>query len=307
MSKKPEHEYGTKVRLLRVMLLLLNSPYGYNKKGLATTFGVSDDTIANDFDAFRTAGMVLDIDRQNRYAFVGDKPYKQLKDLLHFTEEDQQLLMEAIDQVSPHSTRGEKLKKKLASLYDYHRLGHSYLRKPYLTKIDELEEAKKNKKQVILQDYHSTNSDVVSDRQVEPFHISASDDIVQAFDVHKKGLRYFRISRIARVRPLEESWQYASRHVVMPADPFRIVDANQKKVHIRLNVGAYNDLIERFPLCKAHTQLANETDVYDLLCDVNHQFIGITNFLLGNHAGVEILEPESLIDHLNEQIKKMSF
>lgn len=307
MSKKPEHEYGTKVRLLRLMLLLLNSPHGYTKKGLALKFGVSDDTIRNDFEAFRSAGLVLDKDAKNRYAFVIDKPLRQLKDLLHFTEEDQTLLMQAIDQISTHTSRAEKLKRKLASLYDYHRLGHSYLRKPYLTKIDMLKEAQKNKKQVILQDYHSTNSDVVSDRRVEPFHINAAEDIVQAFDVDKKGLRYFRISRLARVSPLDQDWEYASRHVVMPADPFRIVDHKQVMVHIRLNVGAYNDLIEHFPLCLSFTQPANEIDVYDFQCNVNHQFIGVTNFLLGNYAGVEILEPESLIDHLNEQIKKMSF
>lgn len=300
-------EYGTKVRLLRIMLAVLERPFGYTKKQLATRYAKSEDTIEHDFNAFTDAGLVWQQDLKFRYAFAEEKPLRQLKDLLHFSEEDQLLLMQAIDQIAPNNKRSETLKKKLASLYDYHRLGYAYLRRPYLSKIDALEEARKEKKRAILQDYHSTNSNIVNDRLIEPFHVNPAEDIVQAFDVDKKELRYFRISRFARVRTTEDPWQFEHRHIVMPADPFRIVDAAQETVHIRLNIGAYNDLIERFPLCKSYVQPSAEPDVYDLQCKVNKQFIGITNFLLGNHGGVEVIEPDSLIEHLREEVKKMKF
>lgn len=302
-----EKEYGTKLRLLRIMLAVLERPYGYTKKQLASRYNVSEDTIKNDFRDFANVGLVWQQDDKHRYAFAEEKPLRQLKDLLHFSEEDQLLLMQAIDQIAPNSKRSENLKRKLASLYDYHRLGYAYLRRPYLSKIDALEEARKEKKRVVLQDYHSTNSNVVNDRLVEPFHVNPSEDIVQAYDVDKKGLRYFRISRFARVRPLDEPWQFEARHIVMPADPFRIVDANPVMVHIRLNVGAYNDLIERFPLCKSYAQPSAEPDVYDLQCNVNSRFIGITNFILGNYNGVEVLEPESLIEHLHAEAGRIRF
>jgi predicted DNA-binding transcriptional regulator YafY len=302
-----EKEYGTKLRLLRVMLAVLERPYGYTKKQLASRYNYTEDTIKNDFRVFSDAGLVWQQDNKYRYAFAEEKPLRQLKDLLHFSEEDQLLLMQAIDQITPNTKRSDILKRKLASLYDYHRLGYAYLRRPYLSKIDALEEARKEKKRTILQDYHSTNSNIVNDRLIEPFHVNPAEDIVQAFDVDKMELRYFRISRFTRVRATEESWQFESRHLVQPADPFRIVDTAQETVHIRLNIGAYNDLIERFPLCKSYVQPSAEPDVYDLQCKVNKQFIGITNFLLGNHSGVEVIEPESLIDHLREEIKKMEF
>ncbi len=303
-----EAEYGTKLRMLRVMRALLEGPFRYTKRQLSDIYGVDPDTIKNDFKTFNNAGFVVRYDDKFRYGFAENKPYKQLKDLLHFSEEDQLLLMQAIDQIAPHTKRGKKLKSKLASLYDYKRLGYSYLRKPYLSKVDKLMQAKKEKRQVILQDYRSSNSNVVSNRLVEPFHPSPPDDTLQAFDAEKQSLRHFRISRITRVRLTDQNWRHENRHIVLPTDPFRIVDSNQVLVHLRLKVGAYNELTERFPLTKAYIQEASEDEIYDFQCMVNHKFLGLSNFILGfHHQLVEILEPESLIDHLREEIKKMSF
>lgn len=305
--KNKESEYGHKTRILRVMMYMLESPNGRTRQELAEKFGVSPDTIRNDFEAFKTAGLVVDRDDRHRYAFKEEKPLRNLKDLLHFSEDDQLLLMRAIDQVSPHTQRGDTLKRKLASLYDYHRLGHAYLRRPYLSKIDMLKEAIEKKQQVELQKYHSTNSNVVTDRLVEPFHLNPPEDIVQAFDVEKQALRYFRISRFDRVRLTDQPWAHESRHTVMPADPFRIVDAHQTMVHIRLYIGAYNELMERYPVCKAFVQPAAEPDMYDLQCNVNHRYIALINFLLGNYDGVEVLEPEDLRDRLREVVEGMRF
>ena len=171
-----EHEYGYKVRLLRIMRALMDRPKAYTKKQLAEMYGVNEDTIKNDFEALKSAGFLIDFDEKYRYCFVEDKPYKQLKDLLHFSEEDQMMLELAIDQIAPHEKRAERLKKKLASLYDFQRLGHAYLRKPYLTKVDLLMEAREKELQVVLEDYHSSNSNVVADRLVEPFHIRSFEE-----------------------------------------------------------------------------------------------------------------------------------
>lgn len=120
-----EPEFGTKMRLLQIMQMLLDQPNTYTMNQLAERLGCSKDTIKNDFEAFRNAGFLLRYDKRWRYAFAESKPYKQLKDLLHFSEEDQYLLEQAIDYIEGSTDRIEKLKQKLSSLYDYHRLGHS--------------------------------------------------------------------------------------------------------------------------------------------------------------------------------------
>lgn len=303
-----EKEYGTKLRLLRVMRALLENPKHYTKRQLAEVYQVTPDTITNDFEALTNAGFVVEYDEKYRYYLVEEKPFTQLKDLLHFSEEDQAILYRAIDQVAAHEKRGQRLKKKLASLYDYRRLGHAYLRKPYLTKVDLLMQDKNEKRQVILRDYSSSNSNEVRDRLVEPFHPSPPDDTLQAFDVDKQELRHFRISRITRVEMTDTPWQFEGHHNIMLTDPFRIVDSNQVMVHLRLRVGAKNELVERFPLTQSYIQEAAEEGIYDFQCMVNHRFLGLTNFILGfHHQLVEVLGPESLLDHLQEEVEKMDF
>lgn len=301
-----EQEYGTKSRLLRILFALIDRPYGYTRRQLAELYNVNITTIKADFETFKNAGLLMDKDDNHRYAFQIRKPFQKLKDLLHFSEEDQYLLNATIDQIAPHSKRGEQLKKKLGSLYDYNRLGHVYLRKPYLTKIDLLKQAKEDKKQVILKDYRSSNSNKVSDRLVEPFHPSPPDDILHAFDIEKQELRHFRISRFTRVKITNTLWEHEHLHVVRPTDPFRIVEPKQMMIHLRLKVGAYNELRERFPLTEAYIQPAAEEDEYDFQCMVNYRFFGLTNFILGHHHQlIEVVSPDSLIEHLQGEIKKM--
>lgn len=304
----PEREYGTKERLLRILLALAETPFGYTRKELAVRYGVDRDTIKNDFNTLKNVGFLLEKDEQHRYRLVLDKPYKKLKELLHFTEEDQQLLEQAIDQISPHTRRGEQLKKKLSSLYDYYKLGHAYLRKPYLRKVDALIQAKDEEKVVVLVGYRSSNSNKVEDRMVEPFHVSPPDDTLQAFDLEKKAIRHFRLSRITRVKLLDENWTHKGHHAVMLTDPFRIVDNHQVPIHLRLRVGAYNELIERYPLTKAYIEETEHPDIYDFQCMVNHRFLGLSNFILGNHHQIiEVISPESLKNHLNEIVRNLKF
>lgn len=302
------NEYGTKHRILRIMLALLENPKRYTKSRLAEIYGCNESTIKRDFEILSNAGFVIRHDSRYRYYFVEEGPYKRLKNLLHFSEEDQVLLYQAIDNLGIHDKKQERLKRKITSLYDYRRLGHSYLRKPYLSKVDTLVEAKTNKWQVILVDYRSSQSNMISDRLVEPFHLSPSDDTLQAFDVNKKELRHFRISRIKKVKMTKDSWEWEPKHHIKRTDPFRIVDNDQVSVHLRLKIGAYNELIERFPLTKAYLEETSEDEIYDFQCEVNHKFIGLTNFILGyHHQLVEIIFPDSLKDHLRSQIEKMNF
>lgn len=296
-----------KRRLLRVMLAILAQPYRYTKNELAEMVGDKDaGNISNDFDDLRAAGIHLDYDERYRYDFKLEKPFSKLKEILYFTEEDQELLKNAIDHLYRGDKRADQLKRKLGSLYDYHRLGLDALRKPNLKKIDMLKEAQENEKIVIMYNYYSSNSNEVSDKKVEPFHISPDEDLLHAYDVEKEKLRHYRISRIERIEILETDWKYKGKHRIMASDPFRIVSDKQVMIHLRLKVGAYNELTERFPLSKRYIEpSAEEKNIFDFQCKVNDQFIGLTNFILGSyHQLIEVVGPDKLIEHLEEEVKK---
>ncbi len=301
-----DKEYGTRARILKLLRAIAEQPGRYTKKELAARFTASEDTISGDFEIMANAGFVLERDTKGRYRFVVDKPFKKLQDLLHFSEEDQLLLHQAIDQIPTTTERQAQLKAKLASLYDFRQLGHAYLRKPYLGKVDLLLQAQAEKKQVLLEGYRSSNSSTVSDRQVEAFHIAPSEDMLHAFDIDKRKVRHFRISRFVRARILDAPWQHEGHHNIMLTDPFRIVGNDQVMVHLRLSVGAYNELTERYPLTKGAIEPTRDPNIYDFQARVNSQFLGLSNFILGfYHLDIEVVSPEALRAHLRNEVGKM--
>lgn len=306
MSK--DTEYGTKLRLLRIMRALISRPNGYTKKQLAAQYGVHADTITNDFRAFIDAGFELEHDLKHRYAFMLDKPVKKVKELLHFSEEERMMLYQAIDSLRATPEHQQRLREKLHALYDYSKLGLPNLRKPYLNKIDLLEQAKRDKKQVVLEEYRSSSGNTVKDRVVEPYHISPAEDTLQALDTAIGKPRHFRVSRLTRVRVLEQEWQYEGHHNIQRTDPFRIVNNDQVNVHLRLSVGAYNELTERYPLTRSYIEETGDPNRFDFQCNVNREFLGLSNFILGfYHLDIEVLAPESLREHLRAEVAKMKF
>lgn len=308
---------------MRVFRALQEQPYRYTKTQLAELYGVSKDAIDGDFKAIRNADFELDYDNKYRYAFAADQPFENLKELLQLEDADQLRLLRALQQVDEPSNKLLSLKKRLSAIFgnrqDYPGAadapaavstpGPEHWRRPYLTKFQLLEQARQQKVQVVLLDYRSSNSNAVKDRLVEPFHVMMEDDTVQAYDVDKQMLRHFRISRIRRIRMTEIPWAHESAHQVLATDPFRIVDDRQVLVHLRLKVGAYNELVERYPLTKAFIQEDAELEhVYDFHCRVNHKFYGLTNFILGfHHQVIEVIAPEELKRHLERERERMRF
>lgn len=305
---KSSGEYIGKLRLLRIMIAILDHPYGYTLKQLTINFGVDHSTIKRDLEVLKNAGFELTYDKKYRYAFTSTKSFKALETLLHFTEEDQDMLAEALNKSFPHSPSADRILRKLGSIYDFRKLDLPFLREPYLVKLDSLKQAQQGKKRVVLQGYRSSNSNIVRDRFVEGFHADPEADMLHAMDVTKKGLRHFRISRIERVMLVDEKWEFEKIHIIHPTDPFRIVDQDQVLVHLTLGVGAYNELIERHPLARGHIYPGAAENTFDFQAKVNHAFQGLTNFILGQyHLQIEVKSPESLKTHLRETVAKMKF
>ncbi|MEM1325292.1 MAG: WYL domain-containing protein [Bacteroidota bacterium] len=301
------NEYAIKQRILKVLLAILESPKIYTSDRLSEMYGCSRSTINRDIIALRDAGFIVKSDDRHRYYFEVEKPFKQLKELLLFSAEDQELLYQAIGKIDITDRRGQQLKRKLAAIYDYKKLGHAYLRKPYLTRIDNLQIGRDEKRCVILKNYRSSSH--IADRLLEAYHISPPDDTLQAYNRDENKVKHYRISRAIKIILTDMPWEHEGKHNIQRTDPFRIVNNQQQMVHLRMGVGAYNELIERFPLTKAYLQESEEEEeVYDFQCMVNEKFIGITNFILGfYHQRIEVISPDRLRDHLQAQIEKMNF
>ena len=303
------HDNSPKNRLLDILKNLLEYPQHYTIKTLAAKYNVSTSTIKKDFDELKDAWFNLKHDKQYRYFIVSDKSLEHLEDVLFFTETEKELLLEALTEANTADKRLEKIRAKLERIYDVSKLGSSLFSRTFLDKANLLEQAKKQKRVTKLINYRSTMSSKVSDRLVEPFQVSTKEDILHAYDLERKQIRHFRISRIERVELQDENWQHETLHYVSATDPFRIVNDQQIYVHLKLKTGGVNELIEKFPISQAYIQpCTNQKDLYHFECKVNAEFLGITNFILGNFEYItEIVEPESLIEHVRKKVEGIKF
>jgi predicted DNA-binding transcriptional regulator YafY len=294
-----EKEYTSSTRTLIILLAIIESPNRYTKADFMARHNVSEDTIKRDIDAMKTAGFDIKQDKKYRYALAMDRKFDKLREMLVFTPKEENLIIEGLQNITHDKATAERLMRKMSRIYDVSKM-HNTFNKNFLTKLDRLEQAKTDKKVVVLKDYHSTNSSTVADRQVEVFHISPEDDILHAFDWDRRKVLHFRISRISKLDIAPTDWAYEGHHNIQPTDPFRIHDNQQVHIHIRLDVGGYNALLEAYPIARAYLKSVPDVpNQFDLACKVNHRFYGLTNFIMGNYRSVvAIFEPEALLEHI---------
>ncbi|MCU0341285.1 MAG: HTH domain-containing protein [Spirosomaceae bacterium] len=90
------HDDSPKKRLLLVLRALLENPYQYTRKQLATKYGTSTDTIKKDMEELRNADFNVICDTQYRYAVVPNQSSEKLEEVLFFTESEKNTLTEAL-------------------------------------------------------------------------------------------------------------------------------------------------------------------------------------------------------------------
>ena len=294
-------------RVLAVLLRILSAPYIYTKRDLAEYYGMSKRPIKEDIEAMVNIGLQFDQDDKYRCAILPSSQFRELKHLQSLSETDKYMISNLLDQYKS-SKEALYLKNKLNSLYDFQKLGLRALRRPALDRLEILEKAKAQKLQAVLINYRSNSSNSIKDRTVEVFHIDTELDTIQAYDVDKSETNHFRLSRIERVRLTDQPWNASNKHQYKYTDVFRIADNNQIAIHLKLQVYAYNVLIEHYPKAISQIMVSSEPNIFDFETQVNHKFLGLMGFILGNYAHIEIVEPQELRkavkSHSNEIIKK---
>ncbi len=285
-----------RTRIVRLLLRIVANPGRFTRRELAEHFEVSKRNIDGDIKILKN---IPELDFKQEppnwtCKILPDRSFKELQFLQPLTEEERAELSRIIDRSIGSSKRALYLKRKLESLYDFQKLGLRALRRPALEKIDNLEQAKREQRQVFLKNYRSNSSNAVKDRLVEPFHIDPELDTLQAFDHSRKDSMHFRLSRIERVKLKEDTWQYTHRHYIKSTDIFRIANNDQEYVHLRLNLFAYNLLIEQFPLAKSYVHPAADPGLYDFEAKVNANFLGLIHFIMGHASHLEVMSPERL-------------
>jgi len=284
------------------LIFSLSNGYPKTKDECIEFLGIKDTAFYNYCKTLREVGFDL-IVKDGRYSVDCAIPDSRiLLNVLHFTEEELFLLSKSIDMVGDGTVVSSGLKRKLVSFLNHDKVIDDYLMRYKSSKVGQLREAIKLKRQVLLVNYSSGNSETVKDRLVEPFEFKDDFNLIWAFDVDLKQNRQFKVSRIEEVVMTTINWEYGRSHHSMPVDIFRNTGDLNCGVEILLNIKARNLLIEEYPLSEREITKVSENR-FELKTKVA-KYEGPARFVLGLTDSVEVLGDEMFFDFLQKKRKR---
>jgi predicted DNA-binding transcriptional regulator YafY len=289
-------------KILRVFQLIgLLKSGGRTVEQLAQQLDTTSRTIYRYFKLLEEIGFMIDQDFHGRY-FVHREEGENPED--RFTLEEISILRQLIQSgASGHPLRGTLL-KKLALHSEAKELPEQFLKLRVAKMFRTLSEAVENKRQVVLKNYHSANSQEITDRLVEPFQFGEGFQSVLALDTKDKQCKYFKLERIGEVVVLDKPYKFEKMHVKTNTDIFGITGRKETWVTLRLSLRAYVLLREEFPLAQPYLEKeeTEETKTY-LFNGPVLNFKGVGRFVMGLADEVTILSPDEFKHYVREKIK----
>lgn len=278
-------------RMLRLMKMMAGNR-NYTIDELAEKLGTSYRSIYRYIDTFKDCGFVVNKVRSNVYK-LGKLPksYVELKNLIYFSEEEAYVVNGLINSLDATNMLKANLKKKLSAVYDSTSIVKYVQKSEVAEHIEQLGEAIRTKKKVILKAYESAHSQEVADRFIEPFKLTTNCIDVWGFDLEKQENRVFKISRIGKVCLLQDSWSNEESHQTSKTDCFRISGFTQTPIKLELSLMAKNLLIEEYPL--AEIDLRHEDDKWILETNVSGME-GVGRFVIGLASDVRVIDSPEL-------------
>ncbi|MCF8342587.1 MAG: WYL domain-containing protein [Chitinophagaceae bacterium] len=276
------------LRVLQLISLLKKEP-AKSIRFLSGILESTDRTVYRYLDLIKELGFELQRDQNNRFFIINDvevEPYS-------FSNEEVVLLKELLLSVGKDSKLKDSILKKIYFKSEIAIHGNHIL-KAHLGKIvEKLSGAIQNEKRVILKDYHSANSQKISDRLVEPITFNDNYNSLIAFEVETGENKYFNIERISDIIELNTDQEFQEKHKNDKPDIFGFSELNGEKfeVQLRLTLRAYLILKEEYPLVHPHVKKEPNNETYLLKCNVNNPK-AITRFILGFPKDVEIMGSE---------------
>lgn len=287
-------------RMLRLMKMMAGNR-NYTIDELAEKLGTSYRSIYRYIDTFKDCGFVVNKVRSNVYK-LGKLPksYVELKNLIYFSEEEAYVVNGLINSLDATNMLKANLKKKLSAVYDSTSIVKYVQKSEVAEHIEQLGEAIRSKRKVILKAYESAHSQEVADRFIEPFELTTNCIDVWGFDLEKQENRVFKISRIGKVCLLQDSWSNEESHQTSKTDCFRISSFEQCPVKLELSLMAKSLLVEEYPL--AEMDLRHEDDKWILETMVSGME-GVGRFVLGLLNEIKIIDSPALVDYIHNYIK----
>jgi len=290
-------------KILRVFQLIgLLKGGGRTVDQLAQQLDTTSRTIYRYFKLLEEIGFIIDQDFHSRY-FIHQQEGENPED--RFTLEEVSILRQLIQSgAGVHPLRGTIL-KKLAFHSEAKELPDQFLKLRVAKMFRMLNEAIEENKQVVLKNYHSANSQEITDRLVEPFQFGEGFQSILALDTKDKQCKYFKLERIGEVVILDKAFKYQKLHEKSSTDIFGMSGRKQNWITLRLSLRAYVLLREEYPLSLPYLEKDETTEErsYTLHAPVLN-FKGVGRFVMGLAEEISIIGPPEFKSYVKEKLKQ---
>ena len=214
--------------------------------------------------------------------------FREVSDNVSFSEDEASLLSGMLASAGGNSIRLAALRRKLARIYNYRVLESPDVDRQAALNFSRLYEAIKQRRVVMLKNYHSLHGNSVSNRSVEPFAFLNSNDDVRCYEISADTNKTFKVSRAEEVIILDLTWSYADRHEIYRTDLFGFTDKRFTRVVLRLTARAARILCEERPAAASYIRATD--DGFFILDTEVCSFRGISRFVLGLYSDVEVVD-----------------
>ncbi|MBS1744678.1 MAG: WYL domain-containing protein [Bacteroidetes bacterium] len=285
-------------RILRLLVMLSGTRW-YSMAELEHRFYMSARNLRRDLDLIEACGFVLE--RENGYRLQATHTAnRNLKNLLHFSEEEVSILYQTLARIEGDSPVKERLVRKMNAFYDLRAL-EQLRERDDLTKVRIIRQSMAAKKQVKLIAYRSSNSNSIDNRIVEVFDFLPDYRAAWCYDLGDHTCKQFKLSRMQSVELLQAGWRFEARHQKPFTDVFRLSAPKAlATVELRLSLKAYNLLLEEYPLAADYVK--KDKEQYLLKTQVA-AYYGVGRFVLGLLRDVEIIKPAGFKKYIKSQIE----
>jgi len=197
------------------------------------------------------------------------------------------------------------LLKKLAFHSEAKDIPEQFLKLRVAKMFRKLSEAMEQKNQVILKNYHSANSQEITDRLVEAFQFGEGFQSVLALDTKDKQCKYFKLERIGDVVILDKPYKFSKLHKKTNTDIFGISGRKEIWIKLRLTLRAYVLMREEYPLSQPYLEKEDteESKSYIFNGPVL-QFKGVGRFVMGLADEIKVLGPPEFKAYIKERLKQ---
>ncbi len=292
----------TKVQRFFRLISFLSSGYPKTKDECITLLGIKDSAFYNYRNTLLESG--FDVRQKDGQYWIDypDQDYQALRNVLHFSEEECYLLGRCIDLLNENVDTANRLKQKLAAFFNQDKAIEAYIHKEKSALVRALRKAQKEKKQILLINYASGNSQTVKNRMVEPFEFKDDFNLVWAFDTALKQNRQFKVCRIEDIQESPLPWEYERQHKSKPVDIFRNTGDLNKNVTCTLSLKAKNLLVEEYPLAERFLSPAGKN--HFLLNVAVAKYEGPGRFMMGLDEDVQVKGDEGFREYLKIKVSK---